>query len=91
MDTCLPIYLFPCLQALAYRLRHFFFRRKLDHQLPAAKRHALLVERVKRLLAFASRFYQAGLTQNGEMVRDGGLGYVGLLDDLIDRERVATT
>ena len=68
----------------------FGLRRELDHQLSATDRDTFLVERVKRLLAFFAHAHQICLAQNGEMVRDGGLGHIQFFHDLAHRERVAT-
>ena len=67
------------------------FRRELDHQVSAAGYDTILVQRIKSLLAFLAHIDQSRLAQNGEMMRDGGLRDVRLLDDLVDRERGAAT
>ncbi len=64
-------------------------RRKLDHELAATKSDPFLVETVESLLAFFADSYQIRLTQNGEVMRNGGLGHIQFLDDLVDREGFA--
>lgn len=65
------------------------FRCKFDHELAAAKCDAFLVEAVESLLAFLADCDQISLAQNGKVMRDGGLGNIQLLDDLVDGERTA--
>lgn len=63
--------------------------RELDHQVSAAGYDAVLVQRIKSLLAILAHIDQSRLAQNSEMMRDGGLRDVRLLNDLVDRERSA--
>ena len=66
------------------------FRRKFDHDLPAANGDVFLVEGVERLLAFFADIDQIRITQDGEVMGDGRLRKADLLNDLTDREFTAT-
>jgi len=59
------------------------------HQPAAASRDFCLVQRVKSLLAYLSYLHQPGLAQDRQVVRNGGLGHVELLNDRVDREPMA--
>lgn len=65
------------------RFRGLLLWREFQHDLSAANCDILLIESIESLLAFIARIHQTRLAQNGEMMRDGGLRDVHLLDDLI--------
>ncbi len=74
----------------AQSLGRLFFRREHVQDAPAARDDSFLVERVKRLLAIMADVDQAGVAQNRQMMRDGGLRHIELLYDLGHGQRTAT-
>lgn len=68
----------------------FGLGRELEHDLTTARRNMVLVEGVEGLLAFFADVDEARVAQDGEVVRDGGLGEADLFDDLADGEPAAT-
>lgn len=65
------------------------FGRELDHQLPAADGDVFLIERIESLLAILAHGDEVCLAQDGEVMRNGGLGDIQLFNDLADGERIA--
>jgi hypothetical protein len=68
----------------------FFFGCEFDHQLTTAVGNLVLIQRVKSLLAFLANIDEVCITQNGEVMGNGGLGDFHLFDDLINRKPAAT-
>ena len=60
------------------------FGREFDHQLSTAVCDTLLVEGIESLLALFANGDQISLTQNGEVMRDRGLGDVDFFNDVVD-------
>ena len=63
---------------------------KVEHQRATAVGQAFLVEHVEGLFAFLPRTDQPGFPQDRQVVRDCRLGNVQMLDDLVDRQPLAT-
>jgi hypothetical protein len=86
--SCVPLFAIDDLDQLD-RPGSFGSRCKIEHQRSAAVGQAFLVEHVEGLFAFVARTDQPGFPQDSQVMRDGRLGDVQLLDDLIDRQPLA--
>ena len=69
---------------LLYGFGGLGFGREFDHQLSTAVCDTLLVEGIESLLALFADAHQIRLAQNGEVMRDRGLGDVDLFNDVVD-------
>jgi len=64
----------------------FLVGRELDHELSAAERDILLIERVERLLSLLPNVHESRIAQDGEMMGHGGLGHIQLRNHLAHRQ-----